>query len=136
MAETTAKRFLLLIWVLPFAYALHEAEEWNILAWYQAYWVNVGDLSDRTVRTWLVFSSLVGLAVTGISALTRSPRIAAHVVLVFFGFPFLHAFLHLYWVPYFGAYSPGVITSAFLLIPSFVFVAWRALQAQLALIRH
>jgi hypothetical protein len=127
--ETT--RFLRLVWVLPVAYALHEAEEWNILAWYRQYWLNVGDLGGRAVHTWLVFSSLVGFAVTALAVLPRRPRIAAHVLLLFFGFPFLHAFLHVYWLFFFGAYCPGAATSVLLLAPSFVLVAWRALEARL-----
>lgn len=123
--------FLRTICVLPVAYSLHEAEEWNLLAWYDRYWLNVGDLSDRTVHVWLLFSSLLAFAVTGVVMAFRRERLAAWVLLPFFAFPFLHAFLHIYWVFYFRAYSPGVITSALLLIPSFVFVASRAVRDRL-----
>ncbi len=47
--------FLRFVWILPSAFALHEAEEWNILAWYQEHWTNVGELTNRTVWTHLVF---------------------------------------------------------------------------------
>ena len=127
VAEPTRSRFFRLIWLLPLAYSLHEVEEWNILDWYHRHWVNVGTLTETTVRTWLVFSSLAGFAVTAVARIVPA-RLAAHGILLFFGFPLLHAFLHIYWVFYFGSYSPGVVTSALLLIPSFLLVAVYAVR--------
>ena len=56
--------FRRLVWLAPVALAIHESEEWNILRWYHEHWNNVGDLSNRIVRTWLVFYSVLGLVVT------------------------------------------------------------------------
>ena len=120
--------FLRFAWILPIAFALHEAEEWNILAWYREYWTNVGGLTNRTVWTHLGFVSLVGFAVTGACVAFRRPRIAAFLLLFFFGQPFVHSFLHVYWVPDFGAYSPGVVTAVLFLAPAWVLVALRAVR--------
>lgn len=124
-------RFSRLVWLLPTAFAIHEAEEWFILDWYRAYWQNVGNLTVTTVRTWLVFASLVGFALTGLASLLPV-RWTAHVVALVFAFPFLHSFLHIYWVFNFGAYSPGGVTAILMLIPAFVGVMGYAVRHRLA----
>lgn len=119
------------LWGTALASALHEADEWNILSWYRAHWTNLGALSNRTVWTWLVFFSLLGFTVAWVCTRLRNRRIAAGVSILFFAFPFLHGFLHLYWVFYFGAYSPGVISSVLLLIPACAVLGLRAVREEL-----
>jgi hypothetical protein len=119
------------VWGAAAASALHEADEWNILSWYREHWNNVGGLSTRTVWTWLAFFSLLGFAVGFLCTRLRNRRIAAHVAVLFFSFPFLHCFLHLHWVFYFGAYSPGVLSSVLLLIPACALLGARAISEQL-----
>jgi Protein of unknown function with HXXEE motif len=120
-----------LVWLAPAALALHEAEEWNILGWYHEHWANVGDLSNRTIWTWLVFYSLLGFVVMWVATWFHSARVTAYVFVFFFAFPFLHALLHVYWVFYFRAHSPGVVTAVFLLIPVYVFLVARAIRERL-----
>jgi Protein of unknown function with HXXEE motif len=116
------------VWLAPVALAIHEAEEWNILRWYHDHWNNVGALSNRTVWTWLVFYSVLGFLVTWLATRFRSTKVTACLVVFFFAFPFLHGFLHVYWLFSFGVYSPGVVTSVLLLIPACTALAARALR--------
>ena len=57
--------------------------------------------------------------------------IAAHFAVLFFAFPFLHGFLHIYWVFYFSAYSPGVISAVLLLMPACALLAVRGVRDRL-----
>jgi len=118
-------------WLLPVAFAIHEAEEWNILAWYQRYWTNVGALTQRSSWTWLVFASALGCVATWL--LTRLPweRVVAHLLLALFVFPVSHALLHLYFLWFFAAWNPGLLTAVTLLLPAGYLVAREALRRRL-----
>ena len=120
-------------WLLPFAFALHELEEWNIAAWYQRYWTNVDAalVTQRNAWTWLVFASLVGFAWTALAARFRSARVMFHVLLVFFVAVFSHCFAHVYWQISLGAYAPGVVTAVLLVIPITFYVTVRAIRERL-----
>lgn len=109
------------IWLLPAALAVHEFEEWNILEWYRAHWVNLdaGTMTDSSVHVWLLFLSAVGFIVTWVASASLGLRRAARlVVLPVFAVIILgHAGAHIFWTVRFGAYAPGVVTSVLLIIP-------------------
>jgi hypothetical protein len=86
--------FRRLVWLAPIALALHEAEEWNILRWYQEFWNNVGRLSNTTIRTWLVFNRLLGFAVTGVATRFRSPRATAWIIVSLMTLPFVYELVY------------------------------------------
>lgn len=114
---------------MPVAWALHEAEEWFILSWYERYWTGLEGLSSTTVRTWLIFASASGFLATFLFTRIRSTRIAAGLVLLFFApMLFPNAIQHIFWVFYFGAYAPGVVTSVLLLIPIFLYLTVRSVR--------
>ena len=75
-----------LLWLLPLAFALHELEEWNILDWYRQYWTNVDAelMTQRTVRTHLVWSSVLGFLWTVIATRFKRSTVTLHIVLVYF----------------------------------------------------
>ena len=123
-----------ILWVLPAVFALHELEEWNILAWYQSAWTNVGadQMTPVIVRTWLVFATLLGLVWTYLGTRLRNPRVSAHVVLFFFLFlPFGHTVPHLYWLVDLRAYHHGVVTAVLLIVPLTLYVATRLVTEKL-----
>ena len=123
-----------LVWLLPLAFALHELEEWNILEWYQQYWTNINPelMTRRTVWTHLVWSSLFGFGWTFFATRFRRSKITLHIVLVYFTVvAFGHTFAHIYWLFDLGAYAPGIVTAAFLIIPITVYVFHRALEEKL-----
>jgi len=124
--------FRKLIWILPFVWAFHEMEEWNIISWYQRYFVNPPEMTSWSVLTLLAFSTLVGFVWTFIASLFRNSKISAGVLLLFFILAaFMNAIQHISWTIMFGAYSPGVLSSVFLIIPSVIYVAWRVLKERL-----
>ena len=102
--------FLTAIWLLPFALALHEAEEWNILRWERRNFVNLPAKTHASVRTFLVFFTLFGFLWTALAALPSNPKIAAFLFLPFAAGAFLNALQHLFYMMYFRQYAQGVIT--------------------------
>jgi hypothetical protein len=110
-------------------WALHEAEEWFILSWYERYWTNLQGLSSATVRTWLVFSSVTAFVATFLLTRIRRIQIASGLVLLFFvPLLFPNAVQHVFWVFYFGAYAPGVVTAVALLVPAVLYLAIRSVR--------
>ena len=120
------------VWLLPLCWTLHEAEEWNIMDWFQRYWVNVPEITSVEMRTGLVFMSLIGVIGTACTLVLRSPRVTALLALPFFAVLALgNALQHVYWVFAFQAYSPGVVTSVLLVIPGIVYLTLRAVRDHL-----
>lgn len=121
-------RFQKAVWILPCVWGLHEAEEWNILAWFHRYWVNVPPLTEVDLWTWLVFITFAGFAWTFLVVIPKNPRLAAAIVLPFFTvIAFGNALQHVYFVFKFGDYAPGVVTALLLLIPSVLYLTRLAL---------
>ena len=114
--------FLTATWLLPVAIALHEAEEWNILDWEQRNFVNLSDKTHTSVRTFLVFFTLLGFLCTALVTLPNNPKIAAFLFLPFAAGACLNALQHLFYTFYFRQYAPGVITSVVLYIPIVVYL--------------
>lgn len=123
--------FLTAIWLLPFAVALHEAEEWNILPWYQRNFVNLPAKTNTSIRTFLVAFTLFGFLFTAFATLPRDPKIAAFVILPFVAGACLNALQHLFYTVYFKQYAPGVVTSVFLYLPLSGYLTFRALEENL-----
>ena len=123
--------FLTVIWLLPIAVALHEAEEWNILRWEQRNFVDLPTKTDATVRTFLVFFTLFGFLWTTLAALPHSPTIAAYVILPFAAGAFLNTLQHVYYTVYFKQYAPGVITSVLVYLPVVVYMTAKAIEEHL-----
>ena len=123
--------FLTAIWLMPFALALHEAEEWNILRWEQRNFVNLPPKTNGGVRAFLVFFTLFGFLWTALAALPNNPKIAAFVFLPFAAGAFLNALQHLFYTIYFRQYAPGVITSVGLYLPISSYLTVRAIQENL-----
>jgi len=123
-----------LVWLLPLAFALHELEEWNIIEWYQRYWSNVDpDLfTRRNSWTWLAFASALGFVWTFVATRFRNEKIVLHTVLLFFVVVvFGHTLAHIYWQFSLETYAPGVVTSALFVIPSTLWIAYRAIHERL-----
>ena len=120
--------FLSVLWLFPIAFALHEAEEWNIMKWYRWNYTDLPPATDRSARMWIVFISLVGFVWIAIAVLPGSPSVAAFVSLPAIALAIQNALQHVYWLFYFRQYAPGVVTSALLVIPTSVYIVARAVQ--------
>lgn len=137
MARTVGQRvmnlpFRTIVWALPIAFAVHELEEWNIMAWYRAEFANPPATTERAVHLWLIGISLVGFLWAGLACLLPSERATARVILFFFAaFVFGNALQHVYWQLAFDAYAPGFLAAAFLNIPATLLISWHALRRRL-----
>jgi hypothetical protein len=120
--------FLSVLWLFPAAFALHEAEEWNIMRWYRCNYADLPPATDRSARTWIVFVSMVGFAWCAVAVLPGSPVVAAFVLLPAIAIALQNALQHVYWLFYFRQYAPGVVTSVALLIPIGAYIVVRAVQ--------
>ena len=118
--------FLALIWLFPIAFTLHELEEWNIVKWYDKYFVDLPDKTNTSTRFFLVFISVVAFLWTGIATLWGDPTIAAYILFSFLAIVFLNCLQHIYWQFHFRAYAPGVVTSVLLLLPVIAILIYRA----------
>lgn len=124
--------FRILIWILPIAWAFHEIEEWNIISWYQRHFVNPPEMAPLSVLILLTCSTLVGFLWTFIASLFRNAKMTIRDLLLFFILvAFMNAIQHISWTVMFRAYSPGVLSSVFLIIPPVIYVTWRALKERL-----
>lgn len=123
--------FLIAIWLLPIALALHEAEEWNILPWYQRNFVGLPVKTNASIRTFLVFLTLFGFFWTALAVLSNNTTIAAFMVLLFATGAFLNGLQHVFYTIYFKQYAPGVITAIVFVLPTIGYLTTRAIQENL-----
>jgi hypothetical protein len=120
--------FLSLVWLFPIAYALHEAEEWNILRWYQRHYADLPPMTNRSVRTFLVFASAVGFVCTVVATVPGNPRAAAFLLMPAVALALQNALQHVWFLLVFRDYAPGIITSVLLLVPVGAYLAARAVD--------
>jgi hypothetical protein len=122
-----------LLWLLAASFALHEAEEWNLVAWERAHFTPAPDFDDAGARTLLVLFAALALAFTGIALRWLGTRRALLVLLPFFLVIVLgNALTHVFWLFFFGGYAPGVATAALLLVPLTVALVRSVLRDGLA----
>lgn len=106
------------LWLLGFAFVLHEAEEWNLASWLQASFEPAPQLSDRVARTLLALFAMLGVSFTALSIRLMSPRGALIALLpLFVAVIFGNALTHIFWLFHFGAYAPGSLTATLLVVP-------------------
>ena len=126
------RRIRRILWLLGIAFVLHEFEEWNIVSWQQANFEPSPQFTDREARTLLVLFALLGLSFTALSNWLLSLRAALVVLLPLFVAIILgNALTHIFWLLYFQAYAPGVVSSALLLVPLTLLLIRAVLQERL-----
>jgi hypothetical protein len=128
MAVLQRLGFLSVLWLFPVAYALHEAEEWNIMTWYHRNYADLPPATDRSARTWIVFASLASFVWFALASLPGSPSVAALTCLPAIALAIQNALQHVYWLFLFRQYAPGVITSVLLVIPIGGYLVARAVR--------
>lgn len=128
-ANSSVRRVL---WMLGFAFVLHEAEEWHLVSWCGAHFEPGPAFTDREARTLLVLFALLGFGLTVVSMRLLSLRRALLVLLPFFVAILLgNALTHVFWLFYFRAYAPGVVTSALLIVPLALYLVREVLARRL-----
>lgn len=120
------------LWLIGFAFVLHEAEEWNLVSWFQVNFEPPPEFTDREARTLLVLFALLGISFTAFSIRLLSQRAALFALLpLFVAVVFGNALTHILWLFYFQTYAPGVFTSALLLVPLTLYLVRRVLSERL-----
>lgn len=122
--------FRRVVWIFPVVFLLHEAEEWNIMGWYDQFFIE-RPASALSVRIWLVVVTLDIFLVTWLSTRFSSERVVAFLMLPVIGMAGANGLEHLFWVIYFQAYAPGVIFGGLVGVPVAVYLFRRALAADL-----
>jgi hypothetical protein len=121
-----------LLWLLGISFALHEAEEWNLVSWVHANFTPSPQFNDLAARTLLVLFAFLGLSFTALSIRLFSLRGALIALLPFFVTVMLgNALTHIFWLFYFRTYAPGVVTSGLLLVPLATYLVHRVLRERL-----
>ena len=120
------------LWLIGLAFVLHEAEEWNLVSWFQANFEPAPQFTDREARTLLALFALLGISFTALSIRLLSLRAALFALLPLFVAVVLgNALTHIFWLFYFQTYAPGVLTAAFLLVPLTLYLVRSVLQERL-----
>lgn len=120
--------FVRAAWFLLLAFALHEAEEWNLLAWYQAHFPDAPAMSATNVRVTLFAVIPISWLWVYTALRAASPRRAAFIILPLAAALFLNALQHIYYTARWLEYGPGIVTALTLLVPASSLLAWRAWQ--------
>ena len=121
-----------LLWLIGLAFVLHEAEEWNLVPWFQANFEPAPQFNDREARTLLVLFAFLGISFTALSIRLLTLRTALFALLPLFVSVILgNALTHVFWLFYFKTYAPGVLTSALLLVPLTLCLIRSVLQERL-----
>jgi len=106
----------LLVLSLPVMFALHEFEEWNILRWYKKHYTGIPESTDRSIRVWIIFISILIFGVSGIALLFVENRIIFSILMVALSaFMITNIIQHVIWTIQYRDYSVGLITAGILL---------------------
>jgi Protein of unknown function with HXXEE motif len=117
------------LWLLGVSFALHEAEEWNLVTWEHVHFTPPPQFDDLAARTLLVLFAFLGLSFTALSVRFLSQRGALIVLLPLFVTVVLgNALTHIFWLFYFRSYAPGVVSAGLLLVPLTFYLLRRVVQ--------
>lgn len=122
--------FRQLVWLFPVVFLLHEAEEWNIMGWYDAFFVDK-PASALSVRLWLVLVTFDMFLVTWVSTRFRSERVIAFLMLPVVAMAGANGLEHVYWLFHFEAFAPGVVFGGLVGVPVGLYLFRRALAEHL-----
>jgi hypothetical protein len=118
-----------LLWLFAGAFVLHEAEEWNLVAWERARFTPTPAFDDAGARTLLVLFSLLAVSFTALCLKALPLRAALFALLpLYLTVVFGNALTHIVWTVAFRSYAPGVVTSVLLLLPLGFVLARRVLR--------
>jgi hypothetical protein len=120
-----------LIKIVPFAFALHEFEEWNILAWHQKHQSNIPAVADIDLRTIFLFLVVLVFIVFNLALIPRNKKITAYILFPFISFMCYNGVVHLYWTIYFKDYSPGLIFGFFVGVPLTGLILYKMLKERM-----
>ena len=113
-------------WLLPLAFFLQEAEQWNLVAYYQSRFPGGPGLSAVHVRVAMLAAVLIVCLWTRAAMRARSAPRAAFAILPLAAIGLLEALLHAYWTAHSRGYVPGMVMALAVFGPASLLLAWRA----------
>jgi hypothetical protein len=119
--------FRTIIWALPVVFLFHELEEWNILVWYERFYVDMPASTDFSVRIWIITISLAGFLLTGLTLIPKNPKVTAYLIVPLIALTVSNGLQHEYWLFYFKAYAPGVVFGGVIGVVLGVYIIYRAI---------
>jgi hypothetical protein len=118
--------------LFPFAFMLHELEEWNILPWHRQFQSNIpSDVTSLDLRTIFLFLIFLFFAYTLISLIPKNKKINSYLLLPVITFISYNGLVHLYWSFYFRTYAPGVIFGFFIGVPFAILIIYKIIKENL-----
>jgi hypothetical protein len=119
-------------WLLPLAFTLMEAEQWNIVAYCQAKFPGVPAASAAHARVTMLVVVVAGWLWTYAAMRASSAVRAAYMILPFAAIGFDEMLLHAYGTGHIGSYYPGMVMALTVFGPASLLLARRALRDGLA----
>ncbi len=120
-----------IVWLFPVVFLFHELEEWNILDWYHRFYVDMPASTHFSVRIWIVTISVVGFLLTGLTLVSKNPKVTAYMIVPLVALTVLNGLQHLYWLFFFKAYAPGVVFGGIIGVVLGFYIIGRALAEKL-----
>lgn len=120
-----------LLKIVPFAFTLHELEEWNALQWHLKHQSNIPPIADIDIRTIFLFLIVVCFIVFNLALQFRNKNFTSYILIPFVGLMCYNGFVHLFWTFYFNDYSPGLIFGFFLGVPLMILIVYKMLREKL-----
>ena len=112
--------------LLPLAFFLQEAEQWNVVAYYQSHLLGGPELIAVHVRVTMFVAALIVCLWTRAAMRARSAPRAAFAILPLAAIGWLEALLHAYGAAHFRGYVPGTVMALTVFGPAGVLLARRA----------
>lgn len=126
--QAAHQRFVCIAWLLPLAFFLQEAEQWNLVAYYQSHLPGGPALSAVHVRVTMFAAVFIVCLWTRAAMRARSAPRAAFAILPLAAIGLLEALLHAYWTVHCRGYAPGAVMALTVFGPASLLVirrAWR-----------
>jgi len=99
------------IWAIPIILFIHEIEEWNILSWYKAHFVNLPKSTNTSVRIHIIVFGIIEFLLTIIAYHSHNIIIFSILIIFLFGFIFTNTIQHILITFISKSYMPGLITA-------------------------
>lgn len=123
--------FRAVVGLIPICFLLHELEEWYILDWYNRFYIDMPDSTNLSVRLWILFISMVGFLLTGLTLLPKSSKITAYLIVPLIVLTIANGLQHVFWIFYFKAYAPGAFFGGLIGVSLGLYIVIRAIGEKL-----
>ncbi|MCP4130184.1 MAG: HXXEE domain-containing protein [bacterium] len=120
-----------IVWVFPVIFLFHELEEWNIMEWYNRFYIDMPPSTDLSVRIWMIGIGITGFLLTGLALRFKNTKITAYLMVPLIAFTVSNGLQHIYWLFLFKAYAPGVIFGGFLGVTAGIYLIYRTVREDL-----